>query len=143
MIVLEPGENYDPDHDRVFVASRAGPDLLWDPLLVNGMEHPTLPPLRVGAHYRFRFINITPSDDAVNFILLQGGKPVSWTPIAKDGADLPPLFVKPGDAKLRFGAGETYDFAFDPKTATDLELQSSFIMLNTTVPLKVLEAPLP
>lgn len=143
LIVLEPGENYDPEHDRVFVASRAGPDLLWDPLLVNGMEHPSFRELRAGSRYRFRFINITPSDDAVNFSLAEAGKPVSWTPAAKDGADLSQYFRKSCEAKLQFGAGETYDFEFQPQVSGDLELQASFLILHTTMHITVTGAPAP
>jgi FtsP/CotA-like multicopper oxidase with cupredoxin domain len=137
LIVLEPGERYDPEHDRVFVASRGGPDLLWDPLLVNGMEHPAFAELHAGSRYRFRFINITPSDDAVDFSIMEAGKSASWTPLAKDGADLPPYFRKNCDAKLQFGAGETYDFEFEPQTVGNLELQAGVVMLHTTMPIPV------
>jgi FtsP/CotA-like multicopper oxidase with cupredoxin domain len=137
LIVLDPGEKYDAEHDRVLVASRSGPDLLWDPLLVNGMEHPNLPPLHVGERYRLRCINITPSDDGVTFSLLDHAVRASWTPIAKDGADLPPYFRKSSAAKLRFGAGETYDFEFVPTKPGVLQLQADFVMLHTTVPISV------
>ena len=40
------------------------------------MEHPCLLPLHVGDRYRLRGLNITPSDDAVNF-LLDHGAPVA------------------------------------------------------------------
>lgn len=137
LIVLEPGEKYDVEHDRVLVASRAGPDLLWDPVLVNGMEHPSLPPMHVGERYRLRCINITPSDDGVNFSLLDNAVLATWTPIAKDGADLPPYFQKSSAAKLQFGAGETYDFEFVPANAGVLQLQADFVVLHTTVPISV------
>jgi manganese oxidase len=139
LIVLEPGQKYDAEHDRVFVASREGPDLLWDPLLVNGTEHPTLLELYVGVQYRFRFINITPSDDAVRFALLENGAPTSWTSVAKDGADLPPYYRRANEAKLQFGAGETYDFEFVPKKTGSLELQVDFVMLHTTIPISVID----
>jgi hypothetical protein len=110
---------------------------LWDPLLINGSEHPRLPPLHVGERYRLRCINITPSDDAVNFSLLDDGRSTFWTPIAKDGADLPPYFQKRTEAKLQFGAGETYDFEFVPAKPGILRLQADFVMLHTTIPIPV------
>ena len=137
LIVLEPGEKYDAEHDRVLVASRSGPDLLWDPLLVNGMEHPSLPPLHRGERYRLRCINITPSDDAVSFSLLEHDATAFWTPIAKDGADLLPYFRKRTEAKLQFGAGETYDFEFVPGKPGILQLRADFVMLHTTVSISV------
>lgn len=138
LIVTEPGEKYDSERDRVFVASRAGPDLLWDPLLINGMEQPVLPELHAGSRYRFRFINITPSDDDVSFSLAEDGTPVSWIPVAKDGADLPKYFRKSGEAKLRFGAGETYDFEFEPQQVGNLELQAVDVLLHTTMHIPVI-----
>src|ERR1700730_9611412 len=43
------------------------------------------------------------------------------------------------EAKLKFGAGQTYDFAFRPEKSGKLELQTSFIELHTNVPITVLE----
>lgn len=140
LIVLEPGESYDPDHDRVFVSSRAGIDLMSSPLLINGSERPTVADLRAAEHYRFRFINISPSDDSTTFSILKDGKPVTWTPVAKDGADLPAFYKKPCDAKLQFGAGETYDFEFQPQTAGDLKLDTNFLVLHAEAPIHVAQA---
>ena len=139
LIVLEPGEKYDPEHDRVFVVSRAGPDLFKDAMLVNGSVEPAASQLRVGEGYRLRFINITPSDDEVAFSLLAREKPVSWQPLAKDGADLPEFYRKPCEAKQKFGAGETYDFEFRPQTAGKLHLQTDFIKFHTVLPIDVVE----
>ena len=140
LIVLDPGEKYDAEHDRLYVVSRGGADIFNSSLLVNGMEHPVGSELRAGERYRLRFINITPSDDGTEMVLAAGGKPVSWTPMAKDGAELPPRFRKDCEAKFKFAAGETYDFEFRPKKSGKLELQTSFIELHTNVPMTVLEA---
>jgi hypothetical protein len=88
---------------------------------------------------RLRAADITPSDDAVRFSLLDNGAPTSWTPVAKDGADLPPYFSGASQAKLQFGAGETYDFEFVPKKAGSLELQVDFVMLHTTILISVID----
>jgi len=71
------------------------------------------------------------------------GKPVSWTPVAKDGADLSQYFRKSCEAKLQIGAGETYDFEFQPQVSGDLELQASFLMLHNTTHIAVVGATAP
>jgi FtsP/CotA-like multicopper oxidase with cupredoxin domain len=140
LIVLEPGEKYDAEHDRLYLVSRGGADIFYSSLLVNGMEHPAGSELRAGERYRLRFINITPSDDGTEMALSAAGKAVSWTPMAKDGAELPARFRAACDAKFKFAAGETYDFEFRPEKSGKLELQTSFIELHTNVPIMVLEA---
>jgi hypothetical protein len=140
LIVLEPGEKYDAEHDRLYLVSRGGADIFYSSLLVNGMEHPVGSELRAGERYRLRFINITPSDDGTEMTLAAAGKPVAWTPMAKDGAELPARFRAACEAKFKFAAGETYDFEFRPEKSGKMELQTSFIELHTNVPITVLEA---
>jgi hypothetical protein len=60
--------------------------------------------------------------------------------MAKDGAELPARFREVCEAKFKFAAGETYDFAFRPEKSGKLELQTSFIELHTSVPITVREA---
>ena len=123
----------------MFVVSRGGADIFYSPMFVNGMQHPVVSELRAGERYRFRFINITPADDGTVMVLAAEGKPVRWTPMAKDGAELPMRYRKDCEAKLKFGAGETYDFAFRPEKSGKFELQTSFIGLHTNVPITVVE----
>jgi hypothetical protein len=90
-----------------------------------GLEHPLASELQAGERYRLRFINITPADDGTRMVLAAEGKPVVWMPVvwmpvAKDGAELPMRYWKDCEAKLKFGAGETYDFAFRPKKSGKL-----------------------
>ena len=140
LIVLEPGEKYDPEHDRVFVVSSAGPNVFDDPMLLNGVTKPGPQILRAGEKYRFRFINITPSRDGVVFSLLNGDQTASWLPISKDGADLPQFYRKACPAKQTFSPGETYDYEFRPEKAGKLVLQAEFVNLKTVLPMEVLEA---
>jgi FtsP/CotA-like multicopper oxidase with cupredoxin domain len=140
LIVLEPGEKYDEEHDRLYVVSRGGADIFYSPLLVNGREHPAGSELRAGERYRLRFINITPADDGTQMVLAAEGNPAVWTPVAKDGAELPPRFRAACEAKFKFAAGETYDFEFRPEKSGKLDLQTSFIELHTNLPITVLEA---
>ncbi len=137
IIVLEPGQKYDPEHDRVFLVSSSDANFLADALLVNGLAKPGPTQLRVGEKYRFRFINITPSDDSVVYSLLDGGKPTIWQPLAKDGADLPEFYRKPVDAKQTFAAGETYDYIFEPTKPGKLSLETNFALSHIVVPIDV------
>jgi hypothetical protein len=139
LIVLEPGQKYDPEHDRTFVVSSTGADILNDPMLLNGVTKPAAQNLRVGEKYRFRFINITPSSDGVVFSLLNGDKPSSWVPISKDGADLPQFYRKSCEAKQAFSPGETYDYEFLPEKAGKLVLQAEFVKLKTVLPIDVVD----
>jgi FtsP/CotA-like multicopper oxidase with cupredoxin domain len=111
MIVLEPGQKFDPNTDHVFIAS-------WDgdrrPILitVNG-DSATGPPIEmaVGAPHRFRFINIGPAV-RLFFAIRRGADVVTWRALAKDGADLPPASVVTGPAIRRLGVGEMFDAEF-------------------------------
>ena len=76
LIVLEPGEKYDSEHDKTFVFSRGGPDDLNDQFLINGSSQPPAIALQLGASYHLRFINITPNNVGLIFELLDGATPV-------------------------------------------------------------------
>ena len=123
LLVLEPGQTYDPATDKVFVLGRGGPNDLTDPLLLNGCTQPRLMAVLSGHKYRLRFVNITTDDSHVTISLLQKGKPVTWRAIAKDGADLPPQQATVRDAVQMISVGETYDFEFSPEHPGDYELR--------------------
>ena len=57
------------------------------------------------------------------FSLLADDGPVSWRPIAKDGADLAPLQRVTRPAQQEIGVGETYDFELTPETPGTLRLE--------------------
>ncbi len=123
LLVLDPGQTYDPAMDKVFVLGRGGPNDLKDPLLLNGSAQPPLMVALIGGKYRLRFVNITTDDSHVTISLLQKGQPVKWRALAKDGADLPPQQATERDAAQIISVGETYDFEFSPKTPGDYELR--------------------
>jgi hypothetical protein len=56
-------------------------------LLLNGSTTPAPLALRAGVRYRLRFIDIL-ANNSIVINAIQDGKPVEWTSIAKDGADL-------------------------------------------------------
>jgi FtsP/CotA-like multicopper oxidase with cupredoxin domain len=113
LLVLEPGENFDPDIDRVFVIGGAVHDGEYSHVTINGQLRPAAQTVRAGATYRLRFINIAP-DATVELTLVGNGVPLQWAGLANDGADLPPSLRVERVAKLRFGPGQTYDFNWTP-----------------------------
>ena len=119
IVVLEPGQPWDPASDHVFVA---GWDGRGEPprILVNGDSLPAPQTFAAGVAHRLRFVNIGPATRLV-FELRRGGARAVWQPLAKDGADLPPALTAPGAAARRLAVGETFDALFTPETG-DYEL---------------------
>ena len=112
IIVLEPGEKFDPSRDHVFTIGWDGPQQPPH-IVVNGDS--IAPPLELasGKTHRLRFVNIGP---AVRFsiTLRRDSTVATWRPRAKDGADLPMRARKPGPAVTGLNVGETFDAEFDP-----------------------------
>jgi FtsP/CotA-like multicopper oxidase with cupredoxin domain len=133
LIVLEPGERYDPAADHIFLAAYEGPAVPGrrEPIVIDGRSAsvPALAPgpvptaLRANAPNRLRLINITPASFALTFVLTGGFAPVQWTPLAKDGADLPPSLRRSREARQLVTVGETYDFEIQPSVDKPLWLE--------------------
>jgi FtsP/CotA-like multicopper oxidase with cupredoxin domain len=123
LIVLDPGEKFDSDRERVFVVGAAGPieENANDMGTVNGEREPGLVDLVAGRTYRFRLININP-EWRVQFTIGSDTSVVAWRPIAKDGADLPEWQRTLRPAFLLTGPGETADFEFTPEKPGDLQM---------------------
>jgi manganese oxidase len=111
-LVLEPGEEWDRELDRVYLLGAHGATLDAPPA-INGHSHHPHERFVDGETYRLRFIHISPDESKV-VRLLREGEPVSWRALAKDGADLQPRqqTIKPADIRLQ--VGETYDFEWTP-----------------------------
>ncbi len=123
LLVMEPGQKYDPATDKVFVLGRSGPDEMHDPLALNGSPQPGLMVLLAGQTYRLRFVNITPNDRLMVTSLITENHPVKWRAMAKDGADLPPQQATVQDAVQTISVGETYDYEFEPQSPGQYELR--------------------
>ncbi|MGH7579874.1 MAG: multicopper oxidase domain-containing protein, partial [Gemmatimonadales bacterium] len=127
IVVLEPGERFDPATDRVLVLSDGGPwtrftaDSLVPPTFLNGRSDPEPLRLRVGTTYRFRLINIL-TESSAQVALLDREEPVKWRAVAKDGARLPPWHATLRPARLTFLPGEIRDFEFTPAAPAELVL---------------------
>jgi FtsP/CotA-like multicopper oxidase with cupredoxin domain len=138
LIVVEPGERFDPDVDKIFVLSRGGTDNEKDPFLINGTATPGVMYLLAGKRYRFRIIGITPNP-ALDVQLERNGEPVEWRPIAKDGVTLPSRQALRGPANLAVNPGETFDFEFRPLSSGSLRLTATGARshLQTVLPIEV------
>ena len=122
LIVLEPGQRYDPTVDLTFIAGNA---VVRDSIKIalNGRAEPPLLTLRSGTRYRLRFMNIH-SAGAGRVDLRADSLHLTWRPLAKDGADLPEKFKTPRPSWFRlFGVGETYDFEWTPDRPMQASLQ--------------------
>jgi manganese oxidase len=126
LIVLEPGEKYDPEHDKFLVVGAREIGFFPKRLTLNGTEQPSPMVLNRGARYRLRLINIAP-DLAASLQLGTKEHPVTWRALAKDGATLPPRLAKSSDATVRMDSGEVYDFEFQPETASEIPVEVSNI----------------
>lgn len=136
LIVLEPGQKFDPEYDKIFLVGAAGPinDGDNDMGTVNGEREPEPVDLMVGRTYRFRLINIHP-EWRVQFTLGTDTTVATWRPIAKDGADLPESQRTPRAAFLLTGPGETADFEFTPAEPGDLILNMRTRLSGWNIPM--------
>ena len=109
MLVLDPGETFDPNTDHVVVIGRSGPGTAA-PAVLNGSREPKLS-WPGGRQHRLRFVNITPGDIFVVSLATADG-PVTWRPLTKDGAPVPPSLSMLQPASQKIAVGETYDFEY-------------------------------
>jgi len=124
LIALDPGEKYDPEHDKLLVIGAREIGFFPKRITLNGAEQPASIVLKHGAKYRLRVINIAP-DLAASIQLGTKENPAKWRALAKDGATLPASLKKSGDATLHIDSGEVYDFEFQPETAGDVAIEVS------------------
>ncbi len=116
IVVLEPGQRFDPATDHVFVGGWDGINTAIPPhLLINGDSLPPPMQLRAGTAHRIRLVNIGAARP-FPFSLLRDSMPVTWRALAKDGADLPAYQATMRPATMQFvDVGETYDFEWRPE----------------------------
>lgn len=117
LIVLEPGESFDPARDHVYLSIWHGRQRVPQQIpgvLVNGDSISSAPrELEAGVTHRFRLINIGAAG-VVRYTLRRDTTLVQWRGRAKDGADLPPALRVMQPAVQPVTVGETYDFEFLP-----------------------------
>jgi FtsP/CotA-like multicopper oxidase with cupredoxin domain len=137
LVVLGPGERWDPERDRIFLMGWGGPGAAAPPFM-NGSATPAPVRLRVGQNYRLRFINITPSNNQRIRLLADSTTATTWRVFAKDGAQVTPAHAVEIGADLSLGAGETYDFTFERAQPGQYTLEvTTFIFRKRPVVMRV------
>ena len=146
IIVLEPGERFDPRTDLTVVASSIKPSsdtcgAIPLTILLNGSQTPTPLALRVGVRSRVRLINMTTNDPGLRFDLIREGTLQHWRPLAKDGADLPEAQRTVGAARQSVSIGETADVEITPEREGVQTLEAHLSTGTLIGTLSVLVAP--
>ncbi len=122
-VILEEGEAWDPETDRVLLIGDAFRGQQGPPTVLNGATE--LPPteFKVGTTYRLRLMNITLGTGHARVRLLKDGDPVMWFPVAKDGFDLPPAQRLRTRSQQMVSVGETFDFEYTPSEAGEMRIE--------------------
>jgi len=125
LIVLEPGQKYDPESDLNFVFGVGNYPPFGLMLLLNGNPAPDFTRLRTGKRYRLRFINITENESDLRLRFLHKDELVSWKVVAKDGQDLPLAQIKTSVADMFLTVGATCDVELQVDKPGNLMLLAS------------------
>jgi manganese oxidase len=121
LIVLEPGEEWDPARDHVLLLSSNGLD---DPPLLNGARELDTLTWRVGEKHRLRLMNVTLANAGVRFRMVgPNGYPLRWMALAEDGAELPRHLRVFDRAEVSVTIGKTMDFEFTPASPGEHRLE--------------------
>ena len=125
LIVLDPGERYDPETDHIVVIGLNGilKENEREPFALNGSATPDPISMRLGVPNRLRLINITANSVDLTALLVDRFEQTTWKPLAKDGATLPAGQTAPRPARQRVTVGETYDFEIQPSRSQQLWLE--------------------
>jgi hypothetical protein len=119
LVVLEPGERWDPTRDLVVLLSDGVP---WR-TYINGSLTPAPKELEVGKTYRLRIADIAVFRQVLSVRLVRDSALLSWRPIAKDGFTLPPAQAMVRPSVVNLPSGETADFEFTPDRPGELALE--------------------
>ncbi|HJU76115.1 MAG TPA: multicopper oxidase domain-containing protein [Gemmatimonadaceae bacterium] len=119
LVVLEPGERWDPSRDLFFLISDGVPRRLY----INGSLDPPPMELAAGRTYRLRFADIAVYRLSLRVRLVRDSALVSWRPIAKDGFTLPPTQATVRPSMVNLPPGETADFEFTPDRPGEVVLE--------------------
>jgi FtsP/CotA-like multicopper oxidase with cupredoxin domain len=125
LLVLEPGEPFNPKTDHVVIIGLNGVlrDGQREPFAMNGRPSPAPIVLQAGAPNRLRLINITPDNVALTAFLVDQFDIAQWKLLAKDGASVPAAQRAPRPARQPVAVGETYDFEVDTVRPRNLWLE--------------------
>jgi FtsP/CotA-like multicopper oxidase with cupredoxin domain len=108
LLVVEPETPRDPARDLVFITGE-GTDFS---ALLNGSAPHQPRELVAGASYRIRLMNVTAGTPNLQYWLVTDSTTILWTPVARDGFDLPPWQRAARRAEESVSIGQTADFEF-------------------------------
>ena len=139
LIVLEPGERWNPSRDLLFLMSDGVPRRTY----VNGSLTPKPIDLETGTTYRLRLADLAVFRMTLSVRLMRDSSLLSWRPIAKDGFALPAHQATMRPSVTNLPSGETADFEFTPDQPGELvlEIGASSGNLPTNVRLRVSAKP--
>ena len=110
IVVLEPGERFDPMKDHLLVMSWDGDAVRGRAqILINGDSVPPEIEVRAGESHRLRFVNIGPAG-VMGLDLKHDSSLAQWRRLALDGAALPPSQAIVAPATHHLAVGQTADF---------------------------------
>ena len=120
IIVKDKKENYDIDKNKVIIFGENNVGAVF----VNGKKQPDTLYMKKGINYHFRIVNITAGWADIETSIKYNDKPVSWKPLAKDGADLPSYqqIIRPA-LNQPVSVGQTLDFELTPDKAGEYLFQ--------------------
>jgi FtsP/CotA-like multicopper oxidase with cupredoxin domain len=126
IVVLEPGERFDPTFDHLFVAGGGGaPNDARGGFVVNGDRGQSAPlTVAAGTTHRFRFVGMGLNNTTAWELMQDSTTAAMWMPVAKDGADLPTSLRERTAARMLTSVGETRDFLFTPATPGEFLLRA-------------------
>jgi len=141
LIVTDSAHPFDSRIDKIILVGGGGPGSAETRSqgMVNGSITPQLE-LEVGTAYRLHIVQIYPQG-IVLFRLGTDTTVARWTPVAKDGADLPPEQSTPRAAFVSMGAGETGEFLYTPERPGVQRLQTQTRLAGWQVPVVLLVRP--
>jgi FtsP/CotA-like multicopper oxidase with cupredoxin domain len=122
LIVMPPGQSYDPTYDKTFVIAMGTYEPFGDMLVINGSPQLRQMALKTHTKYRLRFINITPDEPGIQLRLLRARVPVEWRLLAKDGYDAPAEQAVKKPADILFAVGETIDYEYEAEKPEELTI---------------------
>jgi manganese oxidase len=127
LVVLEPGQRWDPTRDLVFVLGDGSTGqqrtAMPNRTSINGSLDPPPIDLEVGRTYRIRIADMALYRPNVHVQIVRDSTPVSWQALAKDGFELPVSQATIRPAFARVASGETADFELTPDRPGELRLE--------------------